>query len=172
MKKAFWFSSRVLFLILLSILYALGSKTNPIPFTNIIFWSILLYFFISSAKELETDPKTQRFLILGIAITLCYVIASIKNAYYIASYNEYYLSGIHSMVPDTWFKDSMTSILKPSIWYQKLKFTIGFEHLIINFGNKFKFDFGVLGTNLIRSAEYAGLFAIPFYAMYRGAKRK
>ncbi len=172
MKKAIWFSARVLFLILISILYALGSKINPIPCTNIIFWSTLLYFFISSAKEFDADPKTQRFFILGIAITLCYVIASIKNAYYIASYNEYYLSGMHSIFPDTWFKDSVTSILKPSIWYQKLKFTVGFEHLIINFGHKFKFDFGVLGTNLIRSAEYVGLFAVPFYMIYRDTRGK
>ena len=166
MKKATWLLSRLFFLIILSTFYAIGSKINPIPALNTILWFTLIYCVISSVKEIGNSSKTQAPFIIGIAIILCYVITAIQNAHYIASYNELYLTGINSVFPETWLEDSLTSILHPSVWYQKLKFTMGFEHLVIHLGSHYKIDFGVLGTNLIRFAEYLGFFITPFLYRY------
>lgn len=147
-----------IFIVMISSLYGLCIQMNPIPPINIFLW-IAFAFLIhktlgTTINSKQRVKKTIGYMAILVSIYFAYLI---KSTYYVAYFNDIYLLGSVSIIPDGFQDDLVSSILSPSVFIEKLNFFLLSDNTSLSFTNDFSFSLGTSLTNAIRFIEVLGI---------------
>ena len=173
LKKSIKGLTFFIFIVLISSLYGLCIQMNPIPPINIFLW-IAFAFLIhktlgTTINSIHRVEKTIGYMAILVSIYFAYLI---KSTYYVAYFNDIYLLGSVSIIPDGFQDDLISSILSPSVFIEKLNFFILSDNTSLSFTNDFSFSLGTSFTNAIRFIEVLGIIFSTFIWTKMGHLKK
>ena len=159
------------FIVLSSFIYGYLSQINPIPPLNVLIWLIYCYLIFKTYGE-KKDSKHYGLKVIRVLslIAAIYVIYLSKSVYYVAYFNEMYLSGTTSMIPIGFEEGFVNALFDPKVYMQKLVFLLSWDTLSISFGGNNTIAFGSVWTNTFRIIEIFGILCSPL--MYRFLAKK
>ena len=173
LKKSIKGLTFFIFIVLISSLYGLCIQMNPIPPINIFLW-IAFAFLIhktlgTTINSIHRVEKTIGYMAILVSIYFAYLI---KSTYYVAYFNDIYLLGSVSIIPDGFQDDLISSILSPNVFIEKLNFFILSDNTSLSFTNDFSFSLGTTFTNAIRFIEVLGILFSTFIWTKMGHLKK
>ena len=152
-----------LFIVLASLVYGFCIQFNPIPPVNILIW---IAFALLIHKTLGTTlnsrhiiEKTIGYMAIFVSIYFSYLV---KSTYYVAYFNDIYLLGSVSLIPEGFWDGLLVSMLNPFVFIEKLTFFLSWDNLSVSFSNNMGFSFGNALTNTIRFIEVLGILFSTF----------
>ena len=150
------------FIVLSSFIYGYLSQINPIPPLNVLIWLIYCYLIYKTYGEKKNSKhyglQVIRVLSLIAAIYLIYLS---KSVYYVAYFNEMYLSGTTSIIPMGFEEGFVNALFDPGVYMQKLLFLLSWDSLSITLGGNTSLSFGIVITNIFRTIEIIGILSSP-----------
>ena len=147
-----------IFYLIITFLYAFVVQWNPILPVNIAIWALYCFIIFQLSQQIKRPSILNEraiiylYLILGI-----YLIYLVKSTYYVAYFNEMFLSGGTSLVPKNFENDLARTIINPEIFIQKLDFYLLWDQISISFGENSSVNFGKIWSNLFRIIEVGGI---------------
>ena len=150
------------FYLVITFLYAFVVQWNPILPVNIVIWALYCFITFQLSKQIQRSSIwNERALIYLYLIFGIYSIYLVKSTYYVAYFNEMYLSGTTSLVPSNFENDLARTIVNPKIFIQKLEFFLSWDQISLSFGAKSTVNFGTFWTNIFRVFEVLGILISP-----------
>ena len=150
------------FYLVITFLYAFVVQWNPILPVNIAIWALYCFITFQLSKQIQRSSIwNERALIYLYLIFGIYSIYLVKSTYYVAYFNEMYLSGTTSLVPSNFENDLARTIVNPKIFIQKLEFFLSWDQISLSFGGKSTVNFGTFWTNIFRVFEVLGILISP-----------
>lgn len=150
------------FYLVITFLYAFIVQWNPILPVNIAIWALYCFITFQLSKQIKRSSIwKERTLIYLYLIFGIYSIYLVKSTYYVAYFNEMYLSGTTSLVPNNFENDLARTIINPEIFIQKLDFYLLWDQISFSFGKEYTINFGTFWTNIFRVLEVAGILISP-----------
>ena len=155
------FSVFVFFLII-TFLYAFVVQCNPILPVNILIWALYCFIIFQLSKQIKRPSIwNERAIIYLYLLFGIYLIYLVKSTYYVAYFNQMFLSGGTSLVPNNFENDLARTIVNPKIFIQKLEFFLSWDQISLSFGGKSTVNFGTFWTNIFRVFEVLGILISP-----------
>ena len=155
------FSVFVFFLII-TFLYAFVVQWNPILPINIAIWALYCFIIFQLSKQIKRPSiLNERAIIYLYLLFGIYLLYLVKSTYYVAYFNEMYLSGGTSLVPNNFENDLARTIINPVIFIQKLDFYLSWDQISFSFGKENIISFGTFWTNIFRVFEVLGILISP-----------
>lgn len=146
------------FYLIITFLYAFVVQFNPILPINIAIWTLYCFIIFQWSKRIKRPSIwNERAIIYLYLLFGIYLIYLVKSTYYVAYFNEMYLSGETSLVPKNFENDLARTIINPEIFIQKLDFYLSWDQICISFGENSSVNFGKIWTNLFRIIEIIGI---------------
>ena len=150
------FSLKILFFVLIGTVYSVLTSINPFPIVNILLWMIILWLFKSTIKDVKKHKK-RIGLIFFLTLLLGYLILGVKSAFFIAEFNQVYLSAEElGSFPNNWSTDTVNALLSYSAWFNKVSFAFNQESFYYSFGNT-SMSLGIPLTKTLKCIEIFGL---------------
>jgi len=151
-----------IFFLIITFLYAFIVQWNPTPPVNIVIWVLYCCIIFQLSKQIKRPSiLNERAIIYLYLLFGIYLIYLVKSTYYVAYFNEMYLSGGTSLVPKNFENDLARTIINPEIFIQKLDFYLSWDQISISFGGKSTVNFGTFWTNIFRVFEVVGILISP-----------
>lgn len=159
---------RLLFLLIVALVYAVLVKVNPFPIANIILWFGLIYLIAHSTQEINASKYTTTMISCITFVLLAYCILAVKSSYFLTEFNAVYLNNSSHVFPDwyfvrNWIDDFLNALLGLSAWKAKTSFTMANEILSYNLGANSIFDLRLTGSIILKTIEYAGILLLPYF---------
>ena len=146
------------FYLIITFLYAFVVQFNPILPINIAIWTLYCFIIFQWSKRIKRPSIwNERAIIYLYLLFGIYLIYLVKSTYYVAYFNEMYLSGETSLVPKNFENDLARTIINPEIFIQKLDFYLSWDQICISFVENSSVNFGKIWTNLFRIIEIIGI---------------
>ena len=150
--------STFLFITIASVVYGFLIQINPIPPFNIIIWGAFCFLIHKVFLVNFTTKKPYKKILIYFTITVCiYLIYVVKSVYFVALFNQIYLTGSTKIIPIEFEESLLRTLIKPSVFIQKLEFFLSWDSLSISFGENYTLSFGNLVTNIFRILEILGI---------------
>lgn len=150
------------FYLIITFLYAYIVHWNPILPVNIAIWAFYCFIIFQLSKQIKRssiwNERAIIYLYLVFGIFLIYLV---KSTYFVAYFNELYLSGYTSFIPNDLENDLARTIINPKIFIQKLEFFLSWDQISISFDGKSSVNFGTFWTNIFRVIEVLGILISP-----------
>ena len=151
-----------IFYLIITFLYAFVVQFNPILPINIAIWALYCFIIFQLSKKIKRPSILNERAIIYLYLLLgIYLIYLVKSTYYVAYFNEMYLSGGTSLVPKNFENDLARTIINPEIFIQKLEFFLSWDQISISFDGKSSVNFGTFWTNIFRAFEVLGILISP-----------
>ena len=150
------------FYLVITFLYAFVVQWNPILPLNIVIWALFCFIIFQFSKQIKRPSIwNERALIYLYLVFGIYLIYLVKSTYYVAYFNELYLSGNTGFIPNDFENDLARTIVNPKIFIQKLEFFLSWDQISISFGGKSTVNIGTFWTNVFRVFEVLGILISP-----------
>jgi len=150
------------FYLVITFLYAFIVQWNPILPVNIAIWALYCFITFQLSKQIQRSSIwKERALIYLYLIFGIYSIYLVKSTYYVAYFNELYLSGGKSLVPNNFENDLARTVVNPEIFIQKLDFYLLWDQISFSFSKENTINFGAFWTNIFRVFEVLGILISP-----------
>ena len=147
-----------IFYSIITFFYAFVVQFNPILPINIAIWALYCFIIFQLSKQIKRPSILNERAIIYLYLLLgIYLIYLVKSTYYVAYFNEMYLSGGTSLVPKNFENDLARTIINPEIFIQKLDFYLSWDQISISFGENSSVKFGKIWSNLFRIIEVGGI---------------
>ena len=160
----------VLFLIVISFLYAYLTRLNPLIYFNFVFWlvfSVLLTIPISVISGLISREN----ILIKVATSLIissvsiYLVLGMQSSIYMTTVQKALLGNGSMWLPKVSFGDILNTLFSAEEYKNKLNLLVEFDTLNISFRGSKSEDFGSGFTNFIRFIECGGLVVIPLLSL-------
>ena len=150
------------FYLIITFLYAFVVQFNPILPINIAIWTLYCFIIFQWSKRIKRpsiwNERAIIYLYLVFGIFLIYLV---KSTYFVAYFNELYLSGYTSFIQNNLENDLARTIINPKIFIQKLDFYLIWDQISLSFGGERTFNFGTFWSNIFRVMEVIGILISP-----------
>ena len=162
-----------IFFLIITFLYAFIVQWNPTPPVNSVIWVLYCFIIFQLSKQIKRPSiLNERAIIYLYLLFGIYLIYLVKSTYYVAYFNEMYLSGGTSLVPKNFENDLARTIINPEIFIQKLDFYLSWDQISISFGGKSTVNFGTFWTNIFRVFEVLGILISPLIFQKLALRKK
>lgn len=150
------------FYLIITFLYAIIVQWNPILPLNIAIWALYCFITFQLSKQIKRSSNwNERALIYLYLLFGIYLIYLVKSTYFVAYFNELYLSGNTSLIPTSFENDLARTIINPEIFIEKLDFYLLWDQISFSFGKENTINFGAFWTNFFRVIEVLGILISP-----------
>lgn len=150
------------FYLIITFLYAFIVQWNPIPPVNIAIWLLYCFVIFQLSKQIKrTSIWNERAIIYIYLVFGVHLIYLVKSTYFVAYFNELYLSGRTSIVPNSFENDLARTFINPKIFIQKLDFYLLWDQISLSFGGESALNFGTFWSNILRLLEVVGILISP-----------
>ena len=151
-----------IFYLIITFLYAFVVQFNPILPINIAIWALYCFIIFQLSKQIKRSSIwNERGIIYLYLLFGIYSVYLLKSTYYVAYFNELYLSGVKSLVPNNFENDLARTVVNPEIFIQKLDFYLLWDQISFSFGKENTINFGEFWTNVFRVFEVLGILISP-----------
>ena len=151
-----------IFYLIITFLYAFIIQWDPILPLNIAIWVLYCFITFQLSKQINRpsiwNERAIIYLYLVFGIFLIYLV---KSTYFVAYFNELYLSGYTRLIPTSFENDLARTIINPKIFIQKLDFYLIWDQISLSFGGERTFNFGTFWSNIFRVMEVIGILISP-----------